>query len=249
MKNFVYILLLLITSLGFAQNNALFKEATDLYNSGKYEEAIQKYEAILNAGEESAALYFNLGNAHYKLSDIAPSIYYYEKALQLAPNDADIKNNRAFAQNMTVDAITPLPLTSWDKFKQNTVGALHFDAWAIIAVTLLIAFVVFISVYNLVYASWKKRLFFVLGCIMFIGSAVSVYFAELQYVKAKNSKYAIVFSAAADVNPEPNEGSNPIFTLHEGTKVKVLNDLNGWRRIALEDGKVGWLKKSAIKKL
>ena len=30
-------------------------------------------------------LYFNLGNANYKLNNIAPSIYYYEKALQLEP--------------------------------------------------------------------------------------------------------------------------------------------------------------------
>ena len=66
-----------------------------MYNQGKYAEAIDKYKAILETKNHSAALYFNLANAHYKLNNIAPSIYYYEKALQLAPNDPDIKNNLA----------------------------------------------------------------------------------------------------------------------------------------------------------
>ncbi|WP_281754190.1 tetratricopeptide repeat protein [Neptunitalea chrysea] len=250
MRKLVFILVLLIGSFGFAQkNDELFKEATNLYNSGKYEEAITAYETILKSGEHSAALYYNLANAHYKLSHIGPSIYYYEKALQLSPDDEDINNNIAFARNMTVDAIESLPLTGWQKFKINTVGIYTFDEWAVSAVVCVFLFVILITAYFLAYTSWRKRLFFVLGFVMLFGAIATVYFAHLQYVKANNSKYAIIYTPEVEVTSEPNEGASTIFVLHEGTKVKITDSLNAWKEIKLEDGKVGWLRTEDIKKL
>ena len=105
MKQLIYLYTFLISSVVFAQNETLFEQGNALYNDGNYEEAIKKYDAIIDNGQHSAELYFNLGNAHYKLNHVAPSIYYYEKALQLSPNDKEIKNNIAFARNMTIDAI------------------------------------------------------------------------------------------------------------------------------------------------
>ncbi|MBT8264093.1 MAG: tetratricopeptide repeat protein, partial [Muriicola sp.] len=109
MKKWITILSIFISFLTSAQNNALFENATTAYNKGNYEAAIQNYLEILENGEHSAILYYNLGNAYYKLNKIGPSIYYYEKALLLDPNDTEIKQNLAFAQNMTIDAIEPLP--------------------------------------------------------------------------------------------------------------------------------------------
>lgn len=249
MKKLIYIVLFLVASFGYAQNEQLFKEATDLYNSGKYEDAIAKYQAILKSGEHSAALYYNLGNANYKLSNIGPSIYYYEKALQLAPNDADIKNNIAFAQQMRVDAITPLPKTGWQKFKERTLGYFTFDGWAVVAVVLVVLFVVFIISYFLVITSWVKRLFFILGFVMLFAAGFSVYFAQTLYTEQNNNKFAIVYVPETPINAEPNTESNTVFTLHEGTKVKVVASLNDWKKIQLADGKVGWVIGEAIKKL
>ena len=61
--------------------------------------------AILETGKHSSELYFNLANAHYKLNNIDPSLYYYAQALLLNTNDDDIENNIAFAKNMTIDEI------------------------------------------------------------------------------------------------------------------------------------------------
>ncbi len=88
-----------------AQNQTNFEEANTLYNEGKYAEAIDKYSVILDTDHHSASLYFNLANAHYKLNNIAPSIYYYEKALQLAPTVRDIKYNLAVTRHIHVSGI------------------------------------------------------------------------------------------------------------------------------------------------
>ena len=64
----------------------LFLKANNLYSKEAYSEAIKTYLSINEQSVESSDLYFNLGNCYYKLNKIAPSIYYYEKALKLDPN-------------------------------------------------------------------------------------------------------------------------------------------------------------------
>ena len=109
MKQIFYILVFLISTMSFAQNKTIFEQANALYNDGNYTEALNKYTSILEHNEHSAELYFNIANAHYKLNNVAPSIYYYEKALLLKPNDKEILNNIAYARNMTIDAIEIVP--------------------------------------------------------------------------------------------------------------------------------------------
>ncbi|MDA7716735.1 tetratricopeptide repeat protein, partial [Flavobacteriaceae bacterium] len=81
------------------ENEVGFKSGIELYNKGDYNEAINLFVKIINNGEHSDELYFNLGNSYYKLNDIPNSIYYFEKALKLNPNDNDILNNLAYSQN------------------------------------------------------------------------------------------------------------------------------------------------------
>jgi SH3-like domain-containing protein len=51
------------------------------------------------------------------------------------------------------------------------------------------------------------------------------------------------------VKSEPQNASNTVFTLHEGTKVFILETLNNWRKIQLTDGTEGWIDKNAIKEV
>ncbi len=124
-----------------AQNEALFNNATTAYNEGRYEKAVENYLEILENDQHSAELYFNLGNCYYKLNQIAPSVYYYEKALLLKPNDPEINNNLSYAQNMTLDAIDEVPETGLAKIKKSLTGFLSFDQWAKTAVAFMILFV------------------------------------------------------------------------------------------------------------
>ena len=111
MKKLLSVVIFLFGLVAFGQNETLFNQATEAYNEGAYQKAVDNYLEILDNGQHSAELYYNLGNSYYKLNQIAPSIYYYEKALLLRPNDEEIKNNLAYANNMTLDAIETLPET------------------------------------------------------------------------------------------------------------------------------------------
>lgn len=249
MKKLFLFLSVLFSAIGFAQNDSLFEQGNKLYNDGDYAEAIEKYEAILNNGKHSAELYFNLGNANYKLNNIAPSIYYYEKALQLAPNDKEIQNNIAFAKNMTIDAIDVIPEVGLSKIVNGFTRALGFDGWAYVAVVGMLFFVVLYLVYYFSYATVTKRLTFV-ASFAFLGiTLITTTLAFHRYELQRKDQPAIVFAEESQVKSEPNLRSEEAFRLHEGTKVQVLDTLNDWKKIKLTDGKTGWISGNDIRML
>ena len=249
MKKIVYILILLTGLLASAQNKALFDSATKAYNAGKYQTAVDDYLEILDTGHHSAELYYNLGNAYYKMNSIAPSIYYYEKALLLAPNDAEIKNNLGYAQNMTLDAIDTLPETGFAKIYNSVLGFFSFDQWAYTAVVFMILFVLlYIAFYYFRYAS-RKRLSFILSIICIFFATVAIIFAYLEYDAYQAERFAIIFSKESSVKLEPNLKSQEAFELHEGTKVNVLDELDSWKKIKIADGTIGWIPAEDLKLL
>ena len=249
MRQVLYTLSLLFCLANYAQNDTIFDAANGLYNKGKYAEAIDKYTRILETKKHSAALYFNLANAHYKLNNIAPSIFYYEKALQLAPNDKDIKNNIAFARNMTIDAIDIIPEAGLTKLLKNIAHKFHFDAWAKFAVLFVFAFVVLFLFYYFSFSSSKKRLAFIGSLLALFLVCLALSFAFYKYNLDERDNPAIIFAQESTVKSEPNIRSQELFRLHEGTKIQVLDTVGDWKKIKLADGKTGWMASEDIKLL
>jgi len=247
LKKLGYILILIMSFTAFAQNDALFNRATGAYNDGKYQAAVDNYLEILDNGKHSAELYYNLGNAYYKLNQIAPSIYYYEKALLLKPNDPEIKNNLSYAQNMTLDAIDTMPETGFARIYNSFLDVLSFDQWGYVAVVFMILFVLlYIGFYYFRYSS-RKRLAFILSTVCLFLSMASVVFAYMEYEAFQADRPAIVFAEQASVKSEPNRISQEAFALHEGTKVNVLDELNDWKKIRIADGTIGWIPSEDIR--
>ena len=249
MKQIFYILISLFSLGLFAQNQSLFEQGNQLYNDGKYAQAIDKYKAILETENHSAELYFNLANAHYKLNHIAPSIYYYEKALKLSPKDQDIKNNLAFANNMTIDDIEVIPNAGFSKLIRNITDIMSFDSWAKLAVASVIMFVLIFLIYYFTYSTFKKRLAFITSNLFLFLAAISVAIAFHNYNLNKKDKPAIIFAQETVIKSEPNNRSQELFRLHEGTKVQIIDTINQWKEIKLTDGKTGWIESEDIKAL
>lgn len=249
MKSILYILTFLLSVITSAQNESLFEEGNTLYSNGKYYEAIEKYEAIINSGYQSAEVYFNLGNAHYKLNRIAPSIYYYEKALLLAPGDKEILNNLSFAQNMTIDAIETVPEIGISRFLRKAINAFSFDTWAYLSVSFMILFIILFLAYYFTSNTGKKRFTFVTSIISIFLMLLFLTFAFKKQSIDRKDNPAIVFAQEALVRTDPNLSGEEAFRLHEGTKIQVIDTINNWAEILLVDGKTGWIITENIKLL
>jgi len=239
----------LSVSLAMGQSNPQFEQGKVAYKNGDFQKAIDSWEQILETGQHSEAVYFNLGNAYYKLNEIGPSIYYHEKALQLAPNDRDINNNLAFAENARIDAIEPLPKTIFRVWYERISGVFTYDGWATVAITLSFLSAFLFLGYLFSRNAGQKRVAFLtsIGCgLLMLGSLVMAF---VTYGEDLKKQSAIVFSSQVEVRNEPTVRGEAVFILHEGTKVRVLDRDGDWMRISIADGKDGWLPHSTVKEL
>ena len=78
-------------------------------------------------------------------------------------------------------------------------------------------------------------------------AAVSLAISSKNLTEA--NRPAIVFAEITSVKLEPRNSAKDVFTLHEGTKVHVLEEKDNWKKIQLADERIGWITKDAIKEL
>jgi tetratricopeptide (TPR) repeat protein len=246
MKNIYYIFVLFF-QISLAQN--AFEQANQFYQKGNYQEAISNYESILASGKQSAELYFNLGNCYYKLHKVAPSIYNFEKALQLNSNDADIQTNLDFARKTAVDDVKDVPKVGFSQLIQDVTSSYHYDTWAWISVFLAFVFLALFAGYYFSRTAFKKRIFFT--AMFVVALAILISFSSGMYEKNRitNEKPAIVFAEKVNIKSEPKPASSTAFVLHEGTKVYILESIANWKKIQLADETTGWIESESIKEL
>ncbi len=247
---FIFIMVLFFGYISFAQTpDELFSKANDFYKNGQYSNAIQLYLNIEKQGMESDDLFFNLGNSYYKLNKVAPSIYYYEKALKINPIHEDALNNLAFAKRMTIDVIEDLPKTFLQRFSSNVIQKLTFDNWAILAVIASFLSAILFLLYYFSSSPKQKIFYFNSTFLTVFVMVITVTFAFSNYKTTQKTRSAIIFEQKSDIKNSPSLDGETVFELHEGTKVYILDELSNWKKIKLADGKVGWINAADLKEI
>ena len=219
-----------------------YQEGNRLYQEGDFEEALASYLRLVEAGFESGEVYYNIGNTYFKLSDVAQSILHYERARRLLPGDEDVQANLDLARSLTVDEIAPLP-----RFWLFSA----VDWWVgLLPRTLLIAVVVasylvgtgvvllLILKRGAPAAVWGRRIASA-SAVVFLLFGLNLAVREFEVGQAQE---AVVLQPQVDVLSAPlDDETLTIFTVHEGTKVRIDRLSEEWAEVALEDGRVGWV--------
>lgn len=241
-RTIIFYLFVCLGLMAWAQTKT---EADSLYAKGKYEQAAKVYEQVLTQGEH-AYLYYNLGNAYYRMGDMGKAILAYERAAVRDPGNSDIRFNLALARTKTIDKTEDTDqffIAYWFRSLLNTCGT---DVWAICAVVAFVLLLLFIVLRMLISVPWVRLCLpwgigaCLLACILFNT------FAYLQRKQVLDRSYAIIMQTL-EVKSTPAASGNTLFTLHPGTKVKISDDtMKDWKEVTLSDGKKGWLKTSTI---
>lgn len=238
----LFLILFFLNSQSQVEN--IFNEGNTFYNQGKYSQAIKKYESIIKDGFESSELYFNLGNAYYKINDIANSIFYFEKSLLIDPNNDETINNLSFSQNMTIDKIETVPINQVSKFISKLINLFNYNSWILISIIFEFLSLIFFSLFLFNKNSNTKKRYFSFGSIFFLCFAIFLIIGINSKSEYKKNNPAILFDNRISFKSEPNERSEELFLLNEGTKVNVLEKINEWSLIELSNGSKGWVLNS-----
>lgn len=249
MKRIIILTALLLMSMvgAMAQTSAERWEAGNkAYIEGNYDKAIEEYSAILDGGEYSMKLYYNLANAYFKTGAMGKAILYYNKALRIAPSQEDIRHNLALAEAQTKDRIAVIPeffLNRWMRIVRNSMSC---TAWSVLSLLMLGVMLAFGLLFLLASRiRWRKMGFY--GALSaFVLFVATTSFAVSSRNDMLSHNEAIVMGTAISVKSSPDRSATDLFVLHEGTKVKVLTEVDEWVEVVIADGKKGWTLKNNI---
>ena len=242
MKRLIFILSLFICSQSFASEQ-VFEQGNKQYAIENYSTAISLYDSILTLGTESSELYYNLGNCYYKTNDWANAIWHYEKSLQLNNNEKTI-HNLELSKLKIIDRIEPLPQLFYKKWWINLTQTLNTEIWQFLALSgiVLIFIIQLITQFTSLKGKNITKIFSTLTLIILIATQSS-------YYNNFTKKEAIIFSETITVNSAPTINSTSLFTLHEGSKIEILDNIGNWINIKIANGNRGWITRNSIKEL
>ena len=224
-------------------------QADELYSQEEYEQAIEIYEKLAARGG-SAEVYYNMGNAYYRLDSIARAILCYERALRLQPSDDDIRFNLQLARAKTTDKIMPEREMFFVTWYYSLVGLFSVDTWAYIALLTLAVSLALLLAYFFAEDERVRRLSFFMSLFLLAICLLGHLFAWQQKKQLSDHRSAVVMYESVPVKNIPSPNGNDEFTIHSGTKVNITDDtMADWKQIALPDGRVGWVSPSAIEKI
>jgi len=241
---YLFISIILILGLqSFSQNNQVLADSAEVYfKNAQYQKSIEAYEKILESGEESSALFYNLGNAYYKLNDIPLAITNYERAKRLAPNDEDIDFNLRLAKTQTVDKVESLPVFFLTAWYNALTGIISTNIWAYVSVLAFLLSLSLVLLYLFSRSVRLKKITFISAAFLLTMSLVSMASSYNQKKLNFDRNFAIITNPSVNIKSSPNENSTSLFILHAGTKLQVLDQIQDWYKVKIENGETGWIK-------
>ena len=221
---------------------AEFAAANKLYAEGKFAEAASAYENTIQqtagSGNASPALYFNAGNAEFKLGRFGRAIAAYRRAALLNPRDSEILGNLDFARNQ-VQGSTVRP-SRW----QSWVGVLTLNEGTVLTAVWLWLWLALLTVRQLQPALVARLRGLTLAAL--VATVLSGTILAMQASIHFSSQTAVVTTANAQARSGPFDDAQPIFAPHDGVELSVLDRHDDWLQVADGSGKIGWLPRKAL---
>lgn len=250
MKRFLIYTILLFASVSATMAQPTSAERWEMgnkaYMDGAYDKAVEEYSAILEGGEYSMELYYNLANAYFKMENIGKAILYYNKALRIAPSQEDVLHNLAIAETRTKDKITAVPeffLHRWMRVVRNSVSCNAWGALSLLFFALILTFALLFLLASRL--GVRKAGFYGALCSLLLFVATTA-FAISSRNDILTEDEAVVMSSAISVKSSPDRSATDLFVLHEGTKLRIVAEFDEWVEVVIADGKKGWTERKNI---
>jgi hypothetical protein len=241
------VLFLSAPSLWAEDRNAAFDTANKLFEQGRYPESAAAYEQLLQSGQRSATLYFNLGNAWFKAGQLGRAIAAWRSGERLAPRDPSLRFNLQFARQK-VSGSEPAAGPAW----QRALTGLTLNEWTVITAVAIWLWFLLLALREirpgLRNGLKGYTLTAGLGALALVGCVVA---AANLYL---HTTAAVVVVPEAIARSGPLEEAKVLHRFRDGLELSVLdrkeltigNQKQTWLQVSDGASRTGWLRSDQV---
>ena len=224
---------------------AQFDVANKSYAEGKFADAAGVYEKMIRQARAehavSPALYFNDGNAEFKLGHLGRAIAAYRHAALLAPRDGETLGNLEFVRNQVPGAsVRP---GRWQGF----IGSLTLNEGACVTAVLFWLTFALLTMRQL-RPALALRLHGVTLAVVGL-TVLSLGVLAVQATEHFHAQTAVVIQANAIARSGPFDDAQNVFPVHDGTELSILDWHDDWLQVTDGSGRIGWLPRHDLELL
>ena len=238
MKSRTYLIALLFcagsAASAIAQPNAEFAKANQQYAQGNFKEAIAGYEALVQANQWNANLFYDLGNAYFRTRDFGRAILNYERALALDNHHPEATANLQIARDES--RALELQPTRLERYLQFA----SIDQYSIAAA---IAFWLGIfGIVALIFARRRSAALMSLSVLCVLVCSMAAWVIHTLDNSSKGRALAIVTGNDVQARLATADTANTVLALPAGSEIKILSTRGDWMYAALPNDLRGWIQ-------
>lgn len=217
----------------YAKQDPAFTKANQNYSDGHFQEAVDGYQSLIKSGQWSANLFYNLGNAWFRLGNFGEAILNYERAVALDPHHPEAAANLALVR----DEARALELKQNGLERYIEAGT---SAQYSIAASIAFWFALF-GAGRILFS--RRRSFALISLIVFstvvlAGAVCALYSLE---TGSKGRALAIVTGKKIEARLATADNSNSVLVLPPGSEIKILSQRGDWLYAELPNDLRGWI--------
>jgi len=230
----IFCLFVVYPAANAATSEDMFATANTEFKAGYFKAAITDYGAVVQSGEWSANLFYDLGNAYFRDSDFGRAILNYERALQLDRNHPEADANLRIARDQAhALELAPAPLEKY----LNFASAKSFT---------ILAAILFWGTIILSILRRRKVLWMMIGLLLTAGCALAAYKLENG---TRGQGVAVVVADNAEARVATADSAKSVLALPPGSEVVILQERGDWSYAALPNDQRGWISTKAVEKV
>lgn len=241
-------LFLFVVTVQINAQEAGMGQANQLLQNKQYEAASEKYTSLINEGNEGLSLFYNQGIAQYELSNYPLAILYFEKALKLDPNNKAVQHNLGLANKKLDQEFIEVESFFLKRWWNAITLFMGLPAWTILLFVVL--FLTLIAFYFYLFGDSppKRKLGMRSFYPLVLFSFVLLLIVTHRYHLRTDDSQAIILDKVA-LHEGADARSELLYELRPGTKIKILDSIQGWIKIELINKEVGWMKEEGFERI
>jgi len=242
MKTQFFLAILLSASVFTAKaaDDSAFAKANQAYADGRFQEAATDYEDLVRSGNWNANLFYDLGNARYRLGDFGEAVLNFERALALDPRHPEADANLRLAR----DEARALELRrDWIERYAGMATVKQYT----IAAAVAFWFAVFVIAHLFFSRRSAGRIALITLSVIVCGvSILAIYTLENG---ARGDALAIVTDKNVEARLATADNAKSVLVLPPGSEIKILSERGDWIYAGLPNDQRGWIPTSSAQRV